>query len=244
MVEVWRPGGRSEERRPRHDRNRPRHQGHQQRTAEGAQPVAAVAGEAGEAGQRASGIAVDGATATMNSANRVPMRRPRPPPRRPKARRLARRATTRAVRRASVSKARAATTSAKSAQGRPQDKPPGKFGAVVTRAAATRAADVTRAVSAVKAAATAGRRTASGPPAPRRANATVRSIRIRRSPNWRRSRSNSPPAARTVSGCDCRQPEVRALARLEGCGTGTVVLRGSPKSARTSSGNGEAVAQG
>jgi ATP-dependent RNA helicase SUPV3L1/SUV3 len=44
MVEVWRPGGRSEERRPRHDRNRPRHQA---RPAEGA-AVAAVPGEAGE----------------------------------------------------------------------------------------------------------------------------------------------------------------------------------------------------
>jgi ATP-dependent RNA helicase SUPV3L1/SUV3 len=51
MVEVWRPGGRSEERRPRHDRNRPRHQGHQERPAEGAQPAAA-AGEAGEGDKR------------------------------------------------------------------------------------------------------------------------------------------------------------------------------------------------
>src|ERR1700694_3772557 len=45
MVEVWRPGGRSEERRPRHDRNRNRHQ---DRPAEGAQPAVA-AGEPGEA---------------------------------------------------------------------------------------------------------------------------------------------------------------------------------------------------
>jgi ATP-dependent RNA helicase SUPV3L1/SUV3 len=50
MVEVWRPGGRSDERRPpRHDRNR--HRRHD-RPAEGAQPAAAageaVAGEAGE----------------------------------------------------------------------------------------------------------------------------------------------------------------------------------------------------
>jgi ATP-dependent RNA helicase SUPV3L1/SUV3 len=51
MVEVWRPGGRSDERRPRHDRNRPRHQGQQNRPAEGAQPVAA-AGEAGEGDKR------------------------------------------------------------------------------------------------------------------------------------------------------------------------------------------------
>jgi ATP-dependent RNA helicase SUPV3L1/SUV3 len=49
MVEVWRPGGRSEERRPRHDRNRHRHQA---RPAEGAAPAAA-AGEAGEAGEGA-----------------------------------------------------------------------------------------------------------------------------------------------------------------------------------------------
>jgi len=45
LIEVWRPGGgRSEERRPRHDRGRHRHHGRQQ---DGAQPVAA----AGEAGQ-------------------------------------------------------------------------------------------------------------------------------------------------------------------------------------------------
>jgi len=46
MVEVWRPGGRSEERRPRHDRNRHRHQ---DRALESAAP----AGEAGEAGEGA-----------------------------------------------------------------------------------------------------------------------------------------------------------------------------------------------
>jgi ATP-dependent RNA helicase SUPV3L1/SUV3 len=47
LVEVWRPGGRSEERRPpRHDRNRPRHHGRP--AQDGAQPVAA-AGEGGEA---------------------------------------------------------------------------------------------------------------------------------------------------------------------------------------------------
>jgi ATP-dependent RNA helicase SUPV3L1/SUV3 len=48
MVEVWRPAGRSDERRPRHDRNRPRHQ---DRPKEGAQPVAAE-GEAGEGVKR------------------------------------------------------------------------------------------------------------------------------------------------------------------------------------------------
>jgi ATP-dependent RNA helicase SUPV3L1/SUV3 len=47
MVEVWRPGGRAEERRPRHDRNR--HQ-RRDRPHEGAQPAAAAtATEAGEA---------------------------------------------------------------------------------------------------------------------------------------------------------------------------------------------------
>ncbi|MBR1284060.1 helicase [Bradyrhizobium sp. AUGA SZCCT0177] len=50
MVEVWRPGGRSEERRPHHDRNRQRHRGHQQnRSADGATPAAGAAGEGGEA---------------------------------------------------------------------------------------------------------------------------------------------------------------------------------------------------
>ncbi|WP_454616131.1 helicase-related protein [Bradyrhizobium cenepequi] len=44
LVEVWRPGGRSEERRPRHDRSRHRHQ-----PRDGAQ---AAAGEGAEGGQR------------------------------------------------------------------------------------------------------------------------------------------------------------------------------------------------
>jgi ATP-dependent RNA helicase SUPV3L1/SUV3 len=48
LVEVWRPGGRSDERRPRHDRSRHRHQNKPQ---EGAQPVAAE-GEAGEGAKR------------------------------------------------------------------------------------------------------------------------------------------------------------------------------------------------
>ncbi len=52
MVEVWRPGGRSEERRPRHDRNRPRHQDRPAvRPQEGAQPVAAE-GETAEGVKR------------------------------------------------------------------------------------------------------------------------------------------------------------------------------------------------
>jgi ATP-dependent RNA helicase SUPV3L1/SUV3 len=50
LVEVWRPGGRSDERRPRHDRNRHRHQ-NQNKPLEGAQPVAAE-GEAGDGAKR------------------------------------------------------------------------------------------------------------------------------------------------------------------------------------------------
>jgi len=48
MVEVWRPGGRSEERRPRHDRNRHRNQ---DRSPAAAQPATAE-GEAGDAAKR------------------------------------------------------------------------------------------------------------------------------------------------------------------------------------------------
>jgi len=51
MVDVWRPGGRSDERRPRHDRSRHRHQGNPDRPQEGAQPVAA-AGEANDGARR------------------------------------------------------------------------------------------------------------------------------------------------------------------------------------------------
>ena len=47
MVEVWRPGGRSDERRPRHDRNRHRHQDLRSSPATAPAPAAA-AGEAGE----------------------------------------------------------------------------------------------------------------------------------------------------------------------------------------------------
>jgi ATP-dependent RNA helicase SUPV3L1/SUV3 len=52
LVEVWRPGGRSDERRPRHDRNRHRNQDRPQvRPQEGTQPVAAE-GEAAEGAKR------------------------------------------------------------------------------------------------------------------------------------------------------------------------------------------------
>jgi ATP-dependent RNA helicase SUPV3L1/SUV3 len=51
LIEVWRPGGRSEERRPRHDRNRhQRHQGNQPAAQDGA--PAAAAGEAGAGEKR------------------------------------------------------------------------------------------------------------------------------------------------------------------------------------------------
>ncbi|HEY0909379.1 MAG TPA: helicase-related protein, partial [Bradyrhizobium sp.] len=52
MVEVWRPGGRAEERRPRHDRSRhQRHQGNQPAAQDGA-PAAAATGEAGAGEKR------------------------------------------------------------------------------------------------------------------------------------------------------------------------------------------------
>ena len=50
MIEVWRPGGRSDDRRPRPDRNRHRHQGHPDRAREYA--PAAAAGEVGEGERR------------------------------------------------------------------------------------------------------------------------------------------------------------------------------------------------
>ncbi len=49
MIEVWRPGGRSDDRRPRPDRNRHRHQGHPDRAREA---PAAAAGEVGEGERR------------------------------------------------------------------------------------------------------------------------------------------------------------------------------------------------
>jgi ATP-dependent RNA helicase SUPV3L1/SUV3 len=51
MVEVWRPGGWSDDRRPRHGRSRHRHQGHPDRSQDAAAPVAAAA-EAGEGEKR------------------------------------------------------------------------------------------------------------------------------------------------------------------------------------------------
>jgi ATP-dependent RNA helicase SUPV3L1/SUV3 len=50
LIEVWRPGGRSEERRPRQDRSRHRHQ--DRPAQEGAAPATAI-GEVGEAGEGA-----------------------------------------------------------------------------------------------------------------------------------------------------------------------------------------------
>jgi len=51
MVEVWRPGGRSDERRPRHDRSRHRHQSRQDRP-QGEAPSPTVAGEGGDGEKR------------------------------------------------------------------------------------------------------------------------------------------------------------------------------------------------
>jgi ATP-dependent RNA helicase SUPV3L1/SUV3 len=51
MVEVWRPGGRSDERRPRHDRGRHRHQGRQERSQDEAPPPT-VTGEGGDGEKR------------------------------------------------------------------------------------------------------------------------------------------------------------------------------------------------
>jgi ATP-dependent RNA helicase SUPV3L1/SUV3 len=51
LVEVWRPGGRSDERRPQHDRNRHRRHGRDARPQDGAQPAVA-AGEGAEGAPR------------------------------------------------------------------------------------------------------------------------------------------------------------------------------------------------
>jgi ATP-dependent RNA helicase SUPV3L1/SUV3 len=51
LVEVWRPGGRHEDRKPRHERHRHRHQ-HQPRPEGGAQPAQAPAGEAAADGEK------------------------------------------------------------------------------------------------------------------------------------------------------------------------------------------------
>ena len=77
LVEVWRPGGRSEERRPpRHDRNRHRRP---DRAAEGTQPAAAGEAAAGEQATAPSAnvIGMDGATVTVISANFAPVSRRR-----------------------------------------------------------------------------------------------------------------------------------------------------------------------
>jgi ATP-dependent RNA helicase SUPV3L1/SUV3 len=52
LIEVWRPGGRSDERRPRHDRNRPRHggdRGQQNRPQRQGGEAVAASGEAAAA---------------------------------------------------------------------------------------------------------------------------------------------------------------------------------------------------
>ena len=73
LVEVWRPGGRSEERRPRHDRNR-HHRPNRQDGAQGALPPKALS-KAARAPNRS--VIADGATATAISKSRARVRRPR-----------------------------------------------------------------------------------------------------------------------------------------------------------------------
>ncbi|MDO9565087.1 MAG: helicase, partial [Bradyrhizobium sp.] len=128
MVEVWRPGGRSEERRPRHDRNRPRHH---DRPAQGAD-AAAVPGEAGDAakGERhrrgrrdrkpgfhkphSDAPPAEGATAAV-AADAAPAS----PPREDRG--------NRPPRERFQGKGRDNDRQGKS-EGKPQDRPPGKFG--------------------------------------------------------------------------------------------------------------------
>ncbi|MDP3689868.1 helicase-related protein [Bradyrhizobium sp.] len=132
MVEVWRPGGRSEERRPRHDRNRPRHH---DRPAQGAD-AAAVPGEAGDAakGERhrrgrrdrkpgfhkphSDAPPAEGATAAV-AADAAPAS----PPREDRG--------NRPPRERFQGKGRDNDRQGKSegkSEGKPQDRPPGKFG--------------------------------------------------------------------------------------------------------------------
>ena len=180
LVEVWRPGGRSEERRPHHDRNRQRHHG---RPAEGA--AARSRGEGAEGAPREQrhrrgrrnnefrkpreGAPAD-ATATP-AAEGAPAAE-------------ARDRRVRTVRRASASKARAARAIVATTN------------STATRATATRVVVATRAsaaavisADATRAAATSATvvpRTVNGRPAQPRASAIVRSIPIRHSQNWRR----------------------------------------------------------
>ena len=183
MLEVWRPGGRSDDRRPRHDRSRHRHQGHPDRSQDGTAPAAA-AGEAGE-GEKRERHGRGRRTATTISANPAPTLRSRPrAPGADGAPASEPRTAIRAARRVRASKARegSATAAQRQIRRRPRQ------GRRATRVAATEAAATSAPM--------AGRRTGNTPPAPRRASATVRSIPIRRLLNWRRSRSSSPPTAR------------------------------------------------
>ena len=144
----------------------------------------------------ANAMDAHGASATRTLESRAAMRRLRrralPLP--PRARhRFANRARTKAARRASVSKARIEASPATAA----------------TRAnsPASRKAIATAAVRA------AAPRTGNMRPARRRANASARSIPIRLSPNWRRSRSSSPRGARISA--DLPPPPLRGRAGEE-----------------------------
>ena len=143
-----------------------------------------------------------GASATRISETPAAMRRPRPQalplPSKARPRSRASRTRTKVVRRASVSKARIEANPA---------------------TAGTRAnSPASRKAIAKAAVRVAARRTGNMRPARRHANASARSIPIRLSPNWRRSRSSSRRGAR--SDRDLRSLRgsalVRASRRMEG----------------------------
>ena len=181
LVEVWRPGGRSEERRPRHDRNRHRHHDRPQHAARSAPPLPQPAKPARRR-RASSGIAA----AARHNDFRKPrrMRRPKPPRRRAAEGAPARETLTtqgnRPPRERFEGKGRDENAATRQGQirRRPQQGQSrrSRQGAAIS-AGATRAAATS---------ATAARRTANTRPAPRRANVTGRSIPIRRLQNWRR----------------------------------------------------------
>ena len=136
MVEVWRPGGRSEERRPRHDRNRPRHH---DRPAQGADGAAAVSGEAGDAAKgerhrrgrrtpdfrrpRTDAPPADGATPAVAADGA-----PASPPREDRGNRPPRERFQGKGRDNDRSQGKFEGKPDGKPGGKPQDRPPGKFG--------------------------------------------------------------------------------------------------------------------
>ena len=201
LVEVWRPGGRSEERRPRvmiatviaitiappKARSLRRRRGR--------------AGEAGEAAKRER-------HRRGRRDRHSDFRKPRPDAPAEGARRAC---GARARRRANRARTRRPSAArAFSGQGHgDNDKDQtdkGKFRGDRDKAAGATRVAATRAAVATRAAGTAAPRTGNMPPAPPRASAIVRSIPIRRLPNWRRSRNSSPPTARTAKRFQRMEP--------------------------------------